>query len=107
MLSIVVPAFNEAARDRRLYQENRSLYPQSPFSFELIVVDDGSADNTADIVRAVSIEGLAADSQRAKPRQRLYGTAGRACRVRRVCPVYRCGPVGAIEEVNKLLDIAD
>lgn len=52
-LSIVVPAYNEATRLGKtlpiMLKYLASTYPES----ELIVVDDGSSDNTADLAREV------------------------------------------------------
>lgn len=54
-ISIVIPAFNEAARIGESLEKIRAFVDQSPFSMEVIVVDDGSADATAEIVgKAVS-----------------------------------------------------
>jgi glycosyltransferase involved in cell wall biosynthesis len=50
-LSIVMPAFNEEATIGRAVTE--ILATQMPFSSELIVVDDGSEDGTAEIVEAI------------------------------------------------------
>lgn len=49
-VSIVVPAWNEA---ERIEKALRSIMVQSYQDFELIVVDDGSTDNTADVARQV------------------------------------------------------
>src|SRR5688572_30155569 len=46
VLSIVVPAFNEAARIGDSIQKIDAFVRQSPLSFEVIVVDDGSHDDT-------------------------------------------------------------
>src|SRR5262245_1160006 len=50
MVSIVVPAFNEAARIGDSIKQIDAFMRQSPHSFELIVVDDGSVDDTAEVV---------------------------------------------------------
>jgi glycosyltransferase involved in cell wall biosynthesis len=50
-LSIVMPAFNEEATIGRAVEE--LLAADLPFSNELIVVDDGSEDGTADIVAGI------------------------------------------------------
>jgi glycosyltransferase involved in cell wall biosynthesis len=56
-LSIVVPAFNEAARIGRSLDELRAHLAEAPFDWEVRVVDDGSADETRTIVaRAAATE---------------------------------------------------
>jgi dolichyl-phosphate beta-glucosyltransferase len=49
-LSIVVPAYNEAPRIRDTLSKVSHLKELSPYQVELIVVDDGSADQTVEIV---------------------------------------------------------
>src|SRR5689334_6367677 len=50
LLSLVIPAFNERARlPRTLRILRRYLHDQS-YAVEVIVVDDGSTDGTADLV---------------------------------------------------------
>ena len=58
VLSIVVPAFNEAARIGSSIRQIDAFMRQSPVSCELIVVDDGSKDNTSDIVTQARVPGL-------------------------------------------------
>jgi dolichyl-phosphate beta-glucosyltransferase len=50
-LSIVVPAYNEEWRLPPTLINMIDFFDQMPFSYEVIVVDDGSTDATADIVR--------------------------------------------------------
>ncbi|WP_236795436.1 glycosyltransferase [Amycolatopsis sp. GM8] len=52
-LEIVVPAFNEAARLSGTLHHLVSFLERQPWSSRLIVVDNGSADETATIARAV------------------------------------------------------
>ncbi|MCR4278307.1 MAG: glycosyltransferase family 2 protein [bacterium] len=54
--SIVIPAFNEEARICTAIQEVRTLFNVLGFSYEIIVVDDGSTDDTAVIVRSLANE---------------------------------------------------
>jgi cellulose synthase/poly-beta-1,6-N-acetylglucosamine synthase-like glycosyltransferase/peptidoglycan/xylan/chitin deacetylase (PgdA/CDA1 family) len=54
-VSIVVPAFNEAAGIERAV---RSLASSSYAEFELIVVDDGSTDGTAELVERLELPGV-------------------------------------------------
>jgi dolichyl-phosphate beta-glucosyltransferase len=49
-LSVVIPAYNEAARVGETLAKVRSYLTSRPFSTELIVVDDGSTDRTVDVV---------------------------------------------------------
>lgn len=52
-LSIVVPAYNEAERLRNTLPKILDYLGQSIWESELIVVDDGSSDNTADLARQI------------------------------------------------------
>jgi glycosyltransferase involved in cell wall biosynthesis len=58
VLSIVVPAFNEAGRIGNSIRQIDAFMRQSPVSCELIVVDDGSRDNTGEIVTQAKVKGL-------------------------------------------------
>ena len=106
MLSIVVPAFNEAARIGGSIEKIDAFMRQSPLSFELIVVDDGSADNTADIVRQAHAKGLRLvrnERNHGKGytvRQGVLAASGKYV-------LFTDADLSApIEEVNKLLDVA-
>lgn len=59
MLSIVVPAFNEARRLPATVSAVREAMGGWPFSCELVLVDDGSSDGTGEL-----IAGLAAKDPR-------------------------------------------
>jgi glycosyltransferase involved in cell wall biosynthesis len=50
-VSIVVPAFNEAARIGSSIEKIVAYAEHSPLSLDVLVVDDGSSDSTADVVR--------------------------------------------------------
>jgi glycosyltransferase involved in cell wall biosynthesis len=47
-VSVIIPTYN---RSEYLHQALESIFTQSVSPFEIIIVDDGSTDNTADIVR--------------------------------------------------------
>src|SRR6201999_3095581 len=49
---IVIPAFNESARIENALEEVTRCVEQHGWNAEVIVVNDGSRDNTAGIVRA-------------------------------------------------------
>ena len=51
-LSIVIPAFNEAERIRQALDSAAAYFGSAGISFELLVVNDGSTDDTAGVVEA-------------------------------------------------------
>ncbi len=57
-VSIVVPAFNEAGRIGESIKKIAAFMSASRFSSELLVVDDGSADNTAGVAGSIPVKGL-------------------------------------------------
>jgi dolichyl-phosphate beta-glucosyltransferase len=52
--SVVIPAFNEAARLPRYLEEVIAYLVSRGEPWEVVVVDDGSSDGTSDVVRAVA-----------------------------------------------------
>jgi dolichyl-phosphate beta-glucosyltransferase len=48
-LSLVVPAFNEAIRFQKTLPVLREFLKRQNYSWELLIVDDGSSDGTADV----------------------------------------------------------
>lgn len=48
-LSLIIPAYNEEKRLEKSLNRIFEYFDQKDYSLEVIVVDDGSADNTADI----------------------------------------------------------
>ncbi|MGC1107930.1 MAG: dolichyl-phosphate beta-glucosyltransferase [Candidatus Acidiferrales bacterium] len=55
-LSVIVPAYNEEARLPRTLERIRGYLRRAHPASEIIVVDDGSTDSTADAVRALQKE---------------------------------------------------
>jgi dolichyl-phosphate beta-glucosyltransferase len=53
-LSVVIPAFNEAARLPRYLDEVVAFLEERGKPYEVVVVDDGSTDGTAAVVRAAA-----------------------------------------------------
>jgi len=56
LLSIVIPAYNEERRLPQSLPQVINFVRQQPYLTEVLVVDDGSVDKTADIVRAFQDE---------------------------------------------------
>jgi len=56
MLSVVVPAYNEAARIERSLDKTLAFLSTRADAVELVVVDDGSRDRTAEVVEAFARE---------------------------------------------------
>ena len=56
LLSVVIPAFNEADRLPRTLPEALGYLATAPFSWELVLVDDGSSDDTLAIMKAAAAE---------------------------------------------------
>lgn len=75
-LSVVIPAFDEAARIEETIETLRTHLPSLVADFEIRVVDDGSADRTADIVDAAARSDSRVVLQR--ERHRGKGAAVRA-----------------------------
>jgi len=55
-LSVVIPAYNEERRLPRTLTETLSYFHRQPYTSEILVVDDGSRDQTAAIVRTFQRE---------------------------------------------------
>lgn len=51
-LSVIIPAYNESERIPRAIEDIRAVIERWPFPVEVIVVDDGSSDETAAVVAA-------------------------------------------------------
>jgi glycosyltransferase involved in cell wall biosynthesis len=68
-LSIVIPAYNESARIAKTLREVVGYLEEQPGGGEVIVVDDGSKDDTTGVAKAVFAE------------RRLRGVEGRVIRV--------------------------
>lgn len=106
MVSIVIPAFNEAARIEDSIWKIGEFIRRSPLSFEVIIVDDGSSDGTAEVVRKAGVKGLRLicnDTNHGKGysvRQGVLAASGEYV-------LFTDADLSApIEEANKLLDVA-
>jgi glycosyltransferase involved in cell wall biosynthesis len=57
-VSVVVPAYNEAARIAESIRKIEEFLKKMPWGAEVIVVDDGSRDNTSAVVGGMKFPGL-------------------------------------------------
>ncbi len=58
-ISVIIPAYNEEKRLKRTLAEVILFFSTKPFMAEIIVVDDGSTDQTAKLVtQATEDQGL-------------------------------------------------
>lgn len=57
-ISIVIPAYNEAERIEPFLDELLSSLKQLPYTYEIIVAEDGSMDGTGKIVNEYSKNAL-------------------------------------------------
>lgn len=53
-ISVVVPVFNEEGNVEALFSEIKSVCEENHYQYEIIFVDDGSSDGTAEKARALS-----------------------------------------------------
>jgi len=53
-LSIVVPLYNEEGNVQELYRQLRSVLDSQPCSYEILFINDGSTDRTAELIREMS-----------------------------------------------------
>lgn len=53
-VSIVVPLYNEEGNVQELYRELRSVLDRHSYTFEILFINDGSTDRTADLLKEMS-----------------------------------------------------
>src|SRR5262245_43678116 len=106
LVSIVVPAFNEAARIGDSIKKIDAFIRQSSIAIELIVVDDGSRDNTSDVVSRSQAKALRLvrnpenHGKGYSVRQGVLSASGKYV-------LFTDADLSApIEELNKLLEVA-
>jgi len=81
-VSIILPVYNEAGHLRAEIDRIRTSMDASEFSFEIIVVDDGSSDGSGDMLRQIDgIRLLPFGRNRGSGSARKYGTMAARGRV--------------------------
>ncbi|MBI5231496.1 MAG: glycosyltransferase [Coriobacteriales bacterium] len=76
----VLPAYNEAASIEDLLDRIAEVSSEQEWDYRVIVVDDGSADETGDLARAKAAAGLPVEVLRNEPNQGLGYTIRRGLR---------------------------
>ena len=54
MLSVILPVYNEESNIERAYEAIRDVLMPKDIAFELVFVDDGSKDNSFDVISKLS-----------------------------------------------------
>jgi glycosyltransferase involved in cell wall biosynthesis len=104
-VSIILPVYNEAAHLEQEVDRVRAAMDASPYSYEIIVVDDGSSDNSAEIAaRIPNIRFIHFLQNRGSGSARKAGTSAAHGRVTVWTDVDMTYPNDTIPELVKELD---
>lgn len=105
LLSVVIPAYNEALRIGRTLVKVRQYLESRNYPAELIVVDDGSTDGTPDLLREAAARFPAMQVLRNEPnRGKGYSVRRGVLEARGDFVLFADADLSApIEETNKLL----
>ncbi len=57
-LSVVIPAYNEEQRIAKTLEDVGQFLSRQAYDYEILVIDDGSKDKTAEVVRQLGIKNL-------------------------------------------------
>ena len=104
-VSIILPVYNEAAHLEQEVDRVRAAMDASPYSYEIIVVDDGSSDNSAEVAaRIPNIRFLHFLQNRGSGSARKAGTHAAKGRVTVWTDVDMTYPNDMIPQLVKELD---
>ncbi len=105
--SIVIPAFNEASRIGSTLDELLEFFRSGKSTFEILVVDDGSSDGTAQVVEergAAEIKVLRIESNRGKGAAVRRGVGESRGELVLVCDADLAIPIEHITQFEHWLD---
>ena len=110
-LSVIVPAYNEAARIGKTLDRLQQYLTQAAFTYEILVVIDGSTDATAEVVRqrAEGIAGLRSIERgvnRGKGFTVGEGMLAAVGKIRLFCDADNSTDIGHFDKMKPLLDQA-
>lgn len=108
-LSVIVPAYNEAARVGKTLERLQQYLTHARFSYEILVVIDGSTDATAQVVRqrAEGFSGLGLierGANRGKGFTVREGMLAAVGQVRLFCDADNSTDIGHFDKMKPLLD---
>lgn len=100
-LSIVIPAYNEAERLPSTLRAIADHFKSDPRLYELVVVDDGSTDGTADLVRQIfpSARVIRQERNRGKGAAVRTGMLAARGQWRYLCDADLSTPIAALEDM--------
>src|SRR5580765_3056366 len=105
-ISIVIPAFNESRRIADSLCQVRDFLGRTGLSFEIMVVNDGSTDGTAEIVKRFEPEGVRLINQR-ENRGKGYSVRTGVLMATGTYVLFTDADLSTpIDELQKLYDIA-
>jgi glycosyltransferase involved in cell wall biosynthesis len=106
-ISIVIPAFNESPRIAVSLCKVREFLGRTPLSFEIVVVNDGSTDGTAEIVRRFEGQGVRL-IHHAENRGKGYSVRAGVLKAVGTYVLFTDADLSTpIDELQKLYDIAE
>ena len=104
-VSVVIPCFNEARKIETDIQAALSYFNGRDYSYELILVDDGSSDGTAAIVeKSAGVRAICYQPNHGKGRAVRTGMLQAIGRYRLFADAGLCVPFSEIEKGLALLD---
>ncbi len=108
-LSVIVPAYNEAARIGKTLERLQQYLSQAPFSYEIIVVIDGSTDATAVVVRQLAerisrLKLIERSVNRGKGFTVREGMLAAVGQVRLFCDADNSTDIGHFDKMKPLFD---
>ena len=104
-LSVVIPCFNEARKIETDIQAALNYFSARPYSFELILVDDGSADATGAILKSSpGVRAICYQPNRGKGCAVRTGMLQASGRYRLFADAGLCVPFSEIEKGLALLE---
>ena len=107
---MVIPAFNEAQRLPATLQKIVAYLSQSPIDYEIVVVDDGSQDDTVEVATEQTDNGvrvLRLERNRGKGAALRRGVLATTGRTVLLCDADLSTPIEELERLREQLDEAE